>query len=208
MREIIRHANTVVIGLARGGMPVAFQVAKALGSPLDVLVVRKLGVPGHEELGFGAIAPGGVRVLTDEIIRECHISSEAITAVEKREASELARRECLYRRERQPLRVADREVVLVDDGLATGASMMAAVRWAKAQRAGRILVAVPVGAADTCERLRGEGAVECHCSFIPKAFGAVGLWYEDFTQVSDEEVRGFLEERQEEVAREGAGESP
>jgi predicted phosphoribosyltransferase len=195
----VQHHDTVVLGLARGGVPVAYQVAKATGAPMDVLVVRKLGVPGHEELAFGAIAPDGIRVVTDEVVSECGVSDRSIAEVERRERTELKRRELLYRSGAAPVRVSNREVVLVDDGIATGASMMAAVRWAKAQKASRIIVAAPVGAKESCRLLLGEGCDECICSHTPQPFGAVGLWYQDFAAVEDLEVQGFLQERQEQV---------
>ena len=184
-------SSAVVLGLPRGGVPVAADVAARLGLPLDVFIVRKLGVPGYPELAMGAIATGGVRVMNHAIVRELGIREEAIDAVAKSEAAELERREAAYRGSGAPLDVQDKTVILVDDGLATGATMLAAVRALRARRAGRIVVAVPVGPPETCAML-SEEADEVVCAAAPQPFLAVGNWYEDFAPTSDEEVRALL----------------
>jgi predicted phosphoribosyltransferase len=180
-----------VLGLPRGGVPVAYEVARRLGAPLDVFVVRKLGVPGHEELAFGAIAPGGVRVLAEDLLARLDMPSEWIEAIDARERRELERRERVYRGERPPPALAGRVVVLVDDGLATGATMLAAVRAVREQGPARVVVAVPVADPDVCERL-GSIADEVVCVSTPRPMMAVGAWYEDFAQISDDEVRELL----------------
>lgn len=180
-----------VLALPRGGVPVAFEVAHALGAPLDVFIVRKLGVPGHEEYAMGAIASGGVRVLNDEVVSAMRIPPHMIEAVARRELQELERREREYRGDRPPPDVHGKTVILVDDGLATGASMHAAVKALRQMQPGRLVVAVPTGSPQTCEQLRSE-ADEVICAIEPEPFHAVGLWYEDFSQTSDEEVRELL----------------
>jgi putative phosphoribosyl transferase len=185
------RSDVLVFALPRGGVPVGFEVARALRAPLDVYLVRKLGVPGHEELAMGAVASGGVRVLNDDIVRSLGIPNHAIEAVATRELEELARRSRLYRDDRPPVAVRERTVILVDDGLATGATMTAAVRALRKESPARIVVAVPVAAADTCEQLRAD-ADEVVCPETPEPFHAVGLWYEDFSQTSDQEVRDLL----------------
>ncbi|MGE5597203.1 MAG: phosphoribosyltransferase [Hyphomicrobiales bacterium] len=185
----IRDERPVVLALPRGGVPVAFEVARALGAPLDVFVVRKLGTPGHEELAMGAIASGGVRVLNGEVARFVHAAD--IEAVVERESRELERREREYRDGRPPVPVRGRSVVLVDDGLATGASMRAAVHALRQMEPARITVAVPVAAAETCQEF--EQLVDrVVCAATPEPFYAVGLWYEQFPATSDEEVRELL----------------
>jgi predicted phosphoribosyltransferase len=181
----------VVLGLPRGGVPVAFEVARTLGAPLDVLVVRKLGVPGHEELAFGAVASGGLRVLNPEVAAT--LPSGVIEEVTARERTELERREALYRGDRPPLDLAGRTVLLVDDGLATGASMRAAVAATRRQDPAAIVVAVPVGAASTCELL-GSEADAVICAVRPEPFIAVGAWYGDFSATADDVVRQLLAE--------------
>ena len=181
--------DVVVLGLARGGVPVAYEVARILDVPLDVFVVRKLGVPGHEELAFGALASGGLRVFNDDVASV--LPPEVVAEVTAREQAELARREASYRGDRPPLELAGRTVVLVDDGLATGASMRAAVGAVRTRDPASIVVAVPVGAGPTCERLEAE-ADEVVCPVIPERFLAVGSWYLDFSPTSDEEVRRLL----------------
>jgi predicted phosphoribosyltransferase len=183
--------DVLVLALPRGGVPVAYEVAKALGVPLDVFLVRKLGVPGHEELAMGAIATGGVRVLNDQLVRAVGIPDQIIEAVAAKEQQELARRERLYRDDRPPPDVRGRTVILVDDGLATGATMHAAVKALRRQHAGRVVVAVPIAAPETCEALSGE-VDDIVCAVMPEPFHAVGLWYEDFSQTTDEEVRDLL----------------
>jgi predicted phosphoribosyltransferase len=184
--------DVVVLALPRGGVPVGYEVARALGAPLDVFLVRKLGVPGHEELAMGAIASGGVRVLNEDVIRALGLPPEAIDAVAEMEQAEMARREQAYRDGRPFPNVRDRIVILVDDGLATGSTMRAAVAALRQMGPGWIVVAVPVGAADTCRDLRSE-ADEVVCARQPEPFFAVGAWYRDFSQTTDEEVRELLQ---------------
>jgi predicted phosphoribosyltransferase len=179
--------DVIVLALPRGGVPVGAEVARALEAPLDVFLVRKLGVPGHPELAMGAIASGGVRVLGDDIIRDLAIPTSAIEAVAAREQVELARRERLYRGERPLPSLAQRTIILVDDGLATGATMQAAVEAVRTQQPARVVVAVPVGAPDTCARLR-QFADDVVCAESPASFQAVGAWYERFDQTTDDEV--------------------
>jgi len=183
--------DTLVLGLPRGGVPVAYEVANALHAPLDVFIVRKLGVPGHEEFAMGAIASGGIRTLNSSVIRELNISTDLVEAVTKRETDELRRREHLYRGDKPFPDLSGRTVIVVDDGLATGSTMRAAVAALRHQRPARIVVAVPVAAAETCEELRRE-ADEVVCAATPAPFHAVGLWYEDFSQTSDEEVTDLI----------------
>ena len=180
-----------MLGLPRGGVPVAFEVARALGAPLDVFVVRKLGVPGHEELAMGAIASGGVRVLNEEVVRTLGLGKSEIEAATRREERELERRERQYRDGAAPVDVRGKTVILVDDGLATGSSMRAAVAALNRLRAGKVVVAVPVAPADACESLR-EVAGDVVCAETPEPFWAVGAWYEDFDQIEDDEVRALL----------------
>jgi predicted phosphoribosyltransferase len=186
--------DVLVLALPRGGVPVGYEVARALGAPLDVFLVRKLGVPGYEELAMGAVASGGVRVLNDEIVRGLGISEDEIDAAVARELQELGRRERLYRRSRPTPNVAGRTVILVDDGLATGATMRAAVAALRQQHPARIVVAVPTASPDTCEALKAE-ADDVICAMTPEPFFAVGHWYEDFTQTTDNEVRELLAHR-------------
>ena len=190
-----RYANrpdVVVLGLPRGGVPVAFEVAHQLRAPLDVFLVRKLGVPAHPELAMGAIASGGVRVLSEDLISELGIPRAAVEQVAVREGLELDRRERLYRGERAFPLLIDRTAILVDDGLATGATMEAAVAALKQYRPAHIVIAAPVGAPETCARLRPlvDAVV---CVTIPPSFQAVGLWYDRFDQISDEEVIDLLQ---------------
>jgi len=180
-----------VLGLPRGGVPVAYEVARALGAPLDVLVVRKLGVPGHEELAMGAIAPGGVRVLNQGLLEQLGIEPRELERVERRERAELERRQQAYRGPRPFPDLRGKSVILVDDGLATGASMRAAVLALRAMNPARIVVAVPVAPPDSCEALL-EVADEVKALRQPEPFRAVGLWYEHFPQTSDEEVQELL----------------
>ena len=185
--------NVVVLGLQRGGVPVAYPVARALGAPFDVLLVRKLGVPSQPELAMGAIASGGVRVLHQAVIDSLAIPPAAVDAAASREGAELTRLESLYRADRPALDVAGRTVVVVDDGVATGSTMRAAVAALRAQQAARIVVAVPVGARETLRELAAE-ADEVVCALTPAGFHAVGEWYDDFTQTTDDEIRALLEE--------------
>ena len=183
--------DVVVLGLPRGGVPVAHEVARWLRAPLDVYVVRKLGVPGQAELAMGAIAPGGVEVLNHDLIHDFSIPAALVEQVVERERIELERRDTLYRGDRPPVPVRDRTVILVDDGLATGSSMEAAILALRHQTPASIVVAVPVGAPETCERLR-HIADAVVCVLAPAAFDAVGLWYDDFSQTTDEEVTQLL----------------
>jgi putative phosphoribosyl transferase len=189
----VPDVNPLVLALPRGGVPVAFEVARALHAELDIFLVRKLGLPGHEELAIGAIASGGVRVLNRELIEELQLSEGLIDRITAIEEQELERREHLYRENRPPLVVRARAVILIDDGLATGASMMAGVRALRPQNPQRIIVAVPVAAPETCQEFRAE-ADEVICPSTPEPFGAVGAWYEDFSQTTDDEVRKLLEQ--------------
>jgi predicted phosphoribosyltransferase len=192
--KLAAYANrpgVLVLALPRGGVPVGFEVARELGAPRDVFLVRKLGVPGYEELAMGAVATGGVRVLNDEIVRGLGISEHEIDAAAARELQELARRERLYRGDRPPPDIAGRTVILVDDGLATGATMRAAIAAVRQRQPARIVVAVPTASPDTCEALKAE-ADDVVCAMTPEPFLAVGHWYEDFTQTTDDEVRELL----------------
>jgi predicted phosphoribosyltransferase len=195
---LARHLETyrnrpdvVVLGLPRGGVPVGAEVARALNVPLDVFLVRKIGVPGHPELAMGAIAEGGVAVLNDDVITELGIPPRAIEQVMARERLELDRRDRLYRGGRERPELRGRTVILVDDGLATGATMEAAVRALRQLQAARVVVAAPVGAPESCARL-ARIANELVCPIQPQAFTAVGLWYDDFSETTDEEVRESL----------------
>jgi putative phosphoribosyl transferase len=185
-----RH-DVIVLGLPRGGVPVAHEVASRLHAPLDVFLVRKLGVPGHPELAMGAIAEGGVEVLNDDLIRDLGIPQKIVQQVAVRERMELDRRDALYREGRSLPAIRDRIVILIDDGLATGSTMQAAATALRRLEPARIVVAVPVGAYDTCERM-GQFADEVVCLTAPEPFQAVGLWYEQFTQTTDEEVQQLL----------------
>ena len=186
------RADVVVLALPRGGVPVGFEVAMALGAPLDVFVVRKLGLPWHDELAMGAIASGGVRILDHELIRAAGVSVEEITRVTAVEQTELARRERLYRGDRPFPDLRGKTVLLVDDGLATGSTMLAAVEALRLEQPSRIVVAVPVGARQTCHAFR-HIADEVVCAETPEPFRAVGGWYANFSQTTDEEVHDLLE---------------
>jgi len=195
-QKLASYANrpdVLVLALPRGGVPVAYEVAQALHAPLDVFLVRKLGMPGEEELALGAIASGGVRVLNKELISYMRVPDDVLEAVTRREQHELERREQMYRKGRPAASVEGRTVVLIDDGLATGASMLAASRALRPQGAARIVVAVPVASRQTCDDFRRE-VDEIICLATPHPFGAVGIWYEDFAQISDQQVRALLEE--------------
>jgi putative phosphoribosyl transferase len=192
--KLMQYADrdeVIVLGLPRGGVPVAYEVAKRLGVPLDVFIVRKLGVPGFEELAAGAIASGGVRVLNEDVMRALPNADEIIESVTARETAELERREKSYRDGRPAPELRGRVVILVDDGLATGATMRAAVAALRQQGAAKIVVGVPVGAAETCREFETE-VDETVCAIAPEWFQAVGQYYEDFSQTSDEEVRELL----------------
>ncbi len=183
--------EATVVALPRGGVPVAYEVALALRAPLDVVVVRKLGAPFARELAMGAVASGGVRILNREVVASFGISKAVIDETAERELSEVERRELAYRDGAAPASLEGRTAILVDDGLATGSSMRAAIASARTRGAARVVVAVPVGAVSTCEALARE-ADEVVCPLQPEMFAAVGEWYDDFTQVADEEVRRLL----------------
>jgi len=183
--------DTIVLGLPRGGVPVAYEVARQLGLPLDVFVVRKLGVPGYEELAMGAIASGNVSVLNEEVVSALPEAEEILEMVIAREKVELQRRETRYRQDRPAPDLRGRVVILVDDGLATGATMRAAAAALRKQGVAKIVVAVPVGAPETCQELDSE-VDEMICAFMPEFFHGVGQFYEDFSQTTDEEVRELL----------------
>jgi putative phosphoribosyl transferase len=193
--KLVDYANrsdVLVLALPRGGVPVAYEVARALNAPLDVFMVRKLGVPGHEELAMGAISSGGMRLLNENVVRSLRISPEVIDEVAKTEQAELERREREYRDDRPQPELRGKTVIVIDDGLATGASMRVAVVALRRRRPARLIVAVPVAAAATCAEFRYE-VDEVVCASTPEPFHAVGLWYEDFAQTTDAEVRELLE---------------
>jgi predicted phosphoribosyltransferase len=191
LRHYTGRSDVVVLALPRGGVPVASEVAEALEAPLDVFLVRKLGIPGHSELAMGAIASGGIVVLNESVIRWYHISADIMDAVMRTEQAELERREREYRGDRPLPDLHGRIVILVDDGLATGSTMRAAVEAVHARQPARLVVAVPVGAPSTCAAF-AELADETVCARTPEEFVAVGQWYEDFSQTTDEEVRDLL----------------
>ncbi len=200
--QLAKYANredVLVLALPRGGVPVAFEVAKALRAPLDIFLVRKLGVPGHEELAMGAIATGGVRVLNPDVVDYLRIPGGVIDAVAANELRELERRERVYRGDRPEPDVRGKIVILVDDGLATGSTMRAAAAALRQQGPARIVVAVPVSAPQTCDEYR-MGVDEIICANTPEPFYGVGLWYEDFSQTTDEEVRELLEKARNDYA--------
>jgi len=193
--KLATYANrddVMVLALPRGGVPVAFEVAKELGAPLDVFLVRKLGVPGHEELAMGAIASGGVRVLNDDVVDYLEISDDVIDAFTAIELEELERRERVYRGDRPEPEVRGKTVILIDDGLATGSTMRAAVMALRQLNPARIVVAVPVSAPETCDEYR-MGVDEIICAVTPEPFYGVGQWYRDFSQTTDDEVSELLE---------------
>jgi predicted phosphoribosyltransferase len=192
--ELTNYADqndVLVLALPRGGVPVAYEVARALRAPLDVFMVRKLGVPGYEELAMGAIATGGVRVLDEEVVRMLHLPRDVIERATAIEMTELERRERQYRGDRPAPDVRGRTVILIDDGLATGSTMRAAIAALKKEGAKRIVVAVPVAPPETCQALRAQ-VDDVLCAVTPEPFRAVGLWYGDFSQTTDEEVRDLL----------------
>ena len=188
-----RRNDVVVLGLPRGGVPVAFEVARALDAPLDVFLVRKLGLPGHEELAMGAIASGGVRVLNDDVVQAMAVPGQVIDTVAAREERELERREKAYRGGRSLPDLAGKTVIVVDDGLATGSTMKAAAAALRRLGPARVVVAVPVAAADSCAQV-GREVDEMVCATTPEPFLAVGRWYRDFSETTDEQVRSLLEQ--------------
>jgi predicted phosphoribosyltransferase len=203
-----RRNDVVVLALPRGGVPVAAEVARALGAPLDVFLVRKLGVPGHPELAMGAIATGGVRVLSDDLIDRLGIPRPAVEQVSVRERLELERRDLLYRGDRHLPELDGRTVILVDDGLATGATMEAAIVAVRQFKPAAVVVAAPVGATEACQRLSAV-ADAVICASMPEPFQAVGLWYQQFDQTSDEEVIALLRQGRANSGRqEHAGAAP
>jgi predicted phosphoribosyltransferase len=193
LRHLAGRDDLLVLGLPRGGVPVAWEVARALGAPLDVCVVRKLGVPGHEEFAMGALASGGAEVLDLPLIRRLGVTEAQLQAVRERETDELARRDALYRGERPAARAGGRTVIVVDDGFATGATMHAALRVLRAEMPERLIAAAPVGAPQACERLR-EDCDDVVCPWQPDDFVAVGLAYSNFDATSDEEVMRLLDD--------------
>ena len=197
--------NVRILALPRGGVPVAFEIARALKLPLDVFMVRKLGVPGQEELAMGAVASGNVRILQPHVVQALRIPQSVIEAVTAEEIRELARGERAFRGDRPSPDVRDRTIILVDDGLATGSTMRAAIAAVKLQRPERIIVAVPVAASETCHQLRNE-VDQIICLKTPTSFQAVGLWYEHFPQLTDEEVRTLLSKAEESWASHNSSE--
>jgi putative phosphoribosyl transferase len=193
-----RH-DLLVLALPRGGVPVGYEVARVLNAPLDVMLVRKLGVPGHEELAMGAIASGGVQILSDDVIRAFGIPERVVASVAAEEEAELHRRERLYRGDRPAPKVEGHTVILVDDGLATGSTMRAAAAALRAQHPQQLVVAVPVAPPETCVSLRND-VDDVICARVPEPFFAVGNWYDDFSQISDAEVRRLLQARSASVA--------
>jgi putative phosphoribosyl transferase len=193
LREYANRGDVVVLALPRGGVPVGFEVARALNAPMDVFVIRKLGVPGHEELAMGAIASGGVRVLNQDVVRALGISRGLVDLVAEREQRELQRREREYRDGRASVDIRDRTVILVDDGLATGSSMRVAAIALKKKEPAEIIIAVPVAAREACAEFRSV-VDKVVCAATPEPFHAVGQWYRDFSQTSDQEVRDLLSE--------------
>lgn len=191
LSEYADRRGVVVLGLPRGGVPIAYEIAARLRVPLDVLVVRKLGAPGQEELAVGAIASGGVLVLNDEIVASIGLEPEEIEAIVERETIELERRERLYRGARPPLDVNGRTIIVADDGLATGATMSAAIQALRTQAVSAIIVAVPIGAPETCAEIAKQ-ADAILCAHVPRRLLAIGNWYDDFSATSDDEVRTLL----------------
>jgi predicted phosphoribosyltransferase len=192
LKGFTTQSDVLVLALPRGGVPVGYEVAVSLEAPLDVFVVRKLGVPGHEELAFGAVATSDVRVLNTEVVQSVGLSKDQIDRITIRERQELARRERAYRGDRQAPDPAGRSVILVDDGLATGATMLAAARALRREGPKEVIIAVPVAAAVVCDELRPE-VDDIVCVATPERFHAIGIWYDDFSQTSDEEVRQLLD---------------
>jgi putative phosphoribosyl transferase len=192
LRGYANRPDVLMLALPRGGVPVGFEVAQALNAPLDVFLVRKLGVPGHEELAMGAIASGGALVLNNDVVQGLRIPPSVIDQVAVKEMMELERREREYRDDRSQPDVQGKTIILVDDGLATGSTMRAAIRALRERKPARIIVAVPAAAPETCNEFRAE-VDEIVCALTPEPFYAVGLWYEDFSQTTDQEVRDLLE---------------
>ncbi|HIK43937.1 MAG TPA: phosphoribosyltransferase [Leptolyngbyaceae cyanobacterium M65_K2018_010] len=205
--DYAQRPNVLVLALPRGGVPVAFEVARALQVPLDICLVRKLGVPGHSELAMGAIASGGVRVLNYDVVSSLGISSRTIDEVAAKELRELQRRDRAYRGDRPPPVIQDQMVILIDDGIATGATMRAAIAVLKSQHPQQIIVAIPVAPAETCQVLRQE-VDRVVCLATPAPFYAIGLWYDNFAQTTDEEVCGLLARQYEAVRQTPSASAP
>jgi len=193
LNQFANLADVIVLGLPRGGVPVAYEVARKLNAPLDILSVRKLGVPGHEELAMGAIASGGVRVLNQDVLSHLGIPQDIIDLVIESEQRELERREREYRNNRPPVELKGRTAIVVDDGVATGSTMHAAVHAIRQKQPKKIVVAVPVGARDTCESFHNEVDTMAICAITPEAFQSVGAWYANFSPTTDDEVRKCLD---------------
>lgn len=192
LSQYANDPNVIVLALPRGGVPVGYEVAQALKAPLDVFVVRKLGVPGFEECAMGAIASGGIRVLNDNLIAYLRVPVDVVDKITAEELTELERRERLYRGTRAPVDVTGHTVIIVDDGLATGSTMRAAVEALRKRNPKEIVVAVPVGARDTCDSFKNEVDTIAVCAITPEPFNAVGMWYRDFSQTTDAEVQRLL----------------
>ena len=191
LTKYLNQVNTVILALPRGGVPVAYEIGKELGLPVDIFVVRKLGVPGHEELAMGAIASGGVRHINRNVVDQLRIDSETIDVASRREQKEIERREQLYRGQRSPVDVRNKTVIVVDDGLATGSTMHAAIAALRQHRPARIVVAVPAASPQACSEIADQ-VDEIICAATPEPFYAVGQWYQEFSQTTDEEVRDLL----------------
>ena len=192
LKEYANQSNVITLGLPRGGVPIAYEIATALSIPLDIFIVRKLGVPGHEELAMGAIASGGTVIFNEELMHQLNVEQAAIDRVLKLEQKELARREILYRGNRPLPKLLDKTIILVDDGIATGATMLAAVTALRKHNPAAIIIAVPVAARSTCEEMKTL-VDKIVCPLMPIDFYAVGLWYKNFPQTSDNEVIELLE---------------
>ncbi|HEX5883579.1 MAG TPA: phosphoribosyltransferase [Pyrinomonadaceae bacterium] len=202
-QKLVQYANdpnVVVLALPRGGVPVAYEVAQKLKAPLDVFVVRKLGIPGFEECAMGAIASGGIRVLNDKVISYLRMPVEVVDEITAEELTELDRRELLYRGARAPVDVTGRTVIIVDDGLATGSTMRAAVMALRKKNPRKIVVAVPVGAREICDSFKNDVDTVAVCAITPEPFHAVGLWYRNFSQTTDAEVQQLLKKAQQRKA--------
>ena len=191
LTKYLNQVDTVILALPRGGVPVAYEIGKELGLPVDIFVVRKLGVPGHEELAMGAIASGGVRHINRDVVDQLRIDSETIDVASRREQKEIERREQLYRGQRSPVDVRNKTVIVVDDGLATGSTMHAAIAALRQHRPARIVVAVPAASPQACSEIADQ-VDEIICAATPEPFYAVGQWYREFSQTTDDEVRELL----------------
>jgi putative phosphoribosyl transferase len=187
----IKHQDILILALPRGGVPVAFPMAKTLHLPLDICIVRKLGVPGHKELAMGAIAPHGIIILNNDVINSLNINQETINLVVQQELQELARRDHAYRSSKLPIDIHHKTVILVDDGIATGSTIRAAIAILKQQQPDKIIIAIPVAPPDICEQLRSE-VDDVICLQTPEPLSAIGLWYDNFTQTTDDQVRELL----------------